>query len=111
MRSQINDGVCNELARAVEGSLATAQGFDKLCGSIVVQVGLLLGRDCADFAASAGVDWIELAGYYVWGRGGKGGGWFGGEEAGDEGFLEEGGGAVGYGIAKVEVEEGTHCVG
>lgn len=104
--SQVEDGVCDELARPVEGCLPAAHGFDEGGAARGAEVGLLRGRHGAEFAAPAGVDGCELGGYDVWGRGGRVGGRFGGEEARDEGFLEVGGGGVGDYAGEVDVTEG-----
>lgn len=111
VRAQVDDGVCDELARAVERRLAAAHGLDEGGAAICAKIGLLVWRDGADFSAAAGVDGCELGGYDVWGRCGRVRGWLGGEEARDEGFLEAGGGRVGRYAGEVDVsEELRHCV-
>lgn len=87
MRSKVEDRVGDELARAVEGCLPAAHGFDELGAAVGAEEVLLFLRDGADFAAPAGVDGRELGGYDVWGWC-RGVGWrLGGEEARDEDFL------------------------
>jgi hypothetical protein len=81
VRAQVDDGVCDELARAVERRLAAAHGFDEGGAAICAKIGLLVWRDGADFSAAAGVDRGELGGYDVWGRCGRVRGRLGGEEA------------------------------
>lgn len=81
VRAQVDDGVCDELAWAVEGRLAAAHGFDKLGAAICAEVGLLVCRDGANFSAAAGIDGCELGCYDVWGRCGRVVGRFRGEEA------------------------------
>lgn len=111
VRAQVDDGVCDELAGAVERRLAAAHGFDEGGVAICAEVGLLVWRDGADFSAAAGVDRGELGGYNVWGWCGRIGGRLGGEEARDEGFLEAGGGRVGRYAGEVDVPEDLrHCV-
>lgn len=58
---QVENGVCDELARAVEGRLAAAQGFVEF-GAGCGEVGFLRGGDGAYFATTAGVDRVELGG-------------------------------------------------
>jgi hypothetical protein len=103
MRAQVDDGICDELAGAVEGGLAAAHGFDEVCAAIVAQESLLFGRDGAYFSAAAGVDGLELGGYDMGRRCGSVGGRFRGEEAGDEGFLEARCGCVGDGALEMDV--------
>lgn len=95
MPLQIDYRVCDELARAVEGRLAAAQGFLEF-GAGGCEVLFLCRCDGADFAAAAGVDWVELRGDDCgWDR--WDGCWRGfvGEEVGGEGALE----GAGVGVA------------
>ena len=103
VRAQVDDGVCDELAGAVEGGLATAHGFYEGCAAVVTQEGLLFERDGAYFSATAGVDGLEFGGYDMGRRCGSVGGRFGGEEAGDEGFLEARCGCIWDGAWEVDV--------
>lgn len=111
VRAQVDDGVCDELARAVERRLAAAHGFDEGGAAICAEIGLLVWRDGANFPAATGVDGCELGGYDVWGRCGRVRGRLRGEEARDEGFLETSGGRVGRYAGEVDVPEDLrHCV-
>lgn len=63
MSLQVDDGICDELTRAMERGLATAEGFDKVCStkrSLFGQVVSLGRRDGANVATAAGVDWVEV---------------------------------------------------
>ena len=95
MPFQVDYGVCDELARAVEGCLAAAEGFLEFCAG-GCEVFLLCSGYGSDFAPAAGVDWVELGGYDCWWEG-RDGCWRGfvGEEVGGEGGLE----GAGVGVA------------
>lgn len=95
MPFQIDYRVCDELARAVEGCLAAAEGFLEFCAG-GGEVFFLRRSYSADFAATAGVYWVELGGYDRWWEGWDGC-WRGfvGEEVGGEGGLE----GAGVGVA------------
>jgi len=62
MALEVDDGICDQLARAVEGCLAAAQGFLEFCAG-GCEVCFLRRSDGTDFAPAAGVDWVELCGY------------------------------------------------
>lgn len=57
---QIDDGICNKLARAVESGLATAKGFVEFSIAMFLQIGLLFCRHSADFTSTTRVDGGEL---------------------------------------------------
>ena len=95
MAFEVQDRVCDQLAWAVDGCLAAAEGFVDF-GAGAGEVFFLGGGYGADFAAAAGVDWVELGGddrgWDCWDGCGR---CFVGEEAGDEGGLE----GAGVGVA------------
>lgn len=111
MRSQIEDRVCDELAWTVERCLSAAHGFDELGTAICPQKLLLFFRDSPYFSTATGVCGREFGGYDIGRWSGEGLRWFGGEEAGDEVFLELGGYAVGDYAWEVEVDERPHWAG
>ena len=114
MRAQVDDGVGDKLARAVECRLSASHSFDKVGAAIAAQVCLLFGGNSADFSSPACVDGLELCSDDMWWWGRSVGGRFRGEEAGDERFLEAGGDCVGDGAREVDVKEllphwACHC--
>lgn len=96
---EIQDRVCDELAGAMEGGLAAAEGGVEGClapgGRLSEVVDLFFG-DGGDFAPAAGVYGVELGGDYR-GLGSRCCGWVGfvGEEGADKAVLESGGMGVG----------------
>ena len=62
MHGEREDQVGGQLARAVEGGLAAAEGFVEGGGIIRAEVGDLLWGEGVDFAAAAGVGWRGLEG-------------------------------------------------
>jgi hypothetical protein len=89
MRPEIYNGVCNQLTRAVEGRLAAAQRFDKVCATIVAEKFVLLCAHGANLSATRRIHGCKFGGYDMWCRhrvGGRRG--FGGKESRDEVFLE-----------------------
>lgn len=106
---EIEDGVGDELAWAVESCLAAAEGFVEFCSTpwcCLGEIALLLGAECADFTPAAGVDGVELGGDYCWCLGWGGCGIsFVGEELRDEVLLEFRGMCVGGDAGEVEMPE------
>lgn len=93
----------------MEGCLAAAKGFVEFRFSPTRwggEVLFLLGGDCANLAATAGIRRVELGcdHYWLWGGGGGRRG-FVGKEGGNQGFLEFGCVDVGCGVWEVEVAE------
>jgi hypothetical protein len=61
MSLEVYNGICDQLPRAVEGCLPAAKGFLEFCTG-GCEVCFLRGCDGANFAAAAGVNWVELRG-------------------------------------------------
>ena len=62
MRFEIDDGVCDQLAGTMESGLAATHGFEELGIAAIAEEILLLRRYCANFAATARIDRLELSG-------------------------------------------------
>ena len=114
MRAQVDDGIGDNLARAVECRLPASHSFDKVGAAITAQVCLLLRGNSADFSSPAGIDGLKFCGDDMWWWARSVEGRFRGEEAGDERFLQAGGDCVGDGAREVDVKEllphrACHC--
>lgn len=70
MPPEVQDGVRDELPGTMEGCLAPSLCAVEFCAAPVggggCEVGDLVGGDCVDFAAAAGVDWGEFGGEDGW---------------------------------------------
>lgn len=86
--------------------LPSSQRLVELRLAIGAEIFLLRGRDGADLAAAAGVDWVELGGNDYWrGRRAGVGRSFVREEAGDEEVLDLGRVGVGDDAGEAEMAE------
>ena len=88
MSFEIDDGVRDELSRAVERSLAASQRLVEFGASICTEVCLLLRVYGAYFAPAAGVDGEEFGCYNRGSGDGNVRVGFAGEEAANEDILE-----------------------
>lgn len=108
MRAQVDDRICDELARPMERSLPATHGFYEGGAPIGAEVVLLLCGYRSNFSAPAGVHGIEFGGYDMRRRSWEVGWRFRREEARDEGFLKVCSGGIGDDRGEVEVDEGPH---